>query len=213
MNSEAAEDLERLGGPIAEEGAAPEPAPEESSHISFADLAMPEEPAAVPAPVEDSSTAHTASAPAIDMPTIPRTLERPAVKFPFQTPEPVSLVEPVEPAPTAPAPMMDLEPAAFEPPPPEAVPAQAADIKPFDEGLAWGAGERVSSAVRPEDVAEAEAHHEPVAPAIEFMGADPNMATAPMESVAPPPDWAMDRPGETGKTGETVKTVEMVVRD
>jgi hypothetical protein len=194
MNTEAADDLERLGGAFPDEGEAVEAgavaAEATSAHISFADLSAPDEPAPLPEPVAEagveSFSAPTESAPAIDMPVVPRTLERPAVRFlfPQPAPEPVSMVAP---EPVAPAPMADLEPVAFEPPPPEAVPEAPADIMPFDEGLAWGAGERTSRSINAEDIAEAEAHHEATASAIHFLGGAAEAPTLEMAPVTVPP--------------------------
>jgi len=213
MNSEAADDLARLGGPIPDEGAAPELVAEESTHISFADLAVPEEAAQAPAAEAEAaepSTARTMPAPAIDIPVVPRTLERPAVRFPFQTPEPAPPVEAAEPAPVeaiepAPAAMLDLEPSSFVPPPADAMPATAAGLEPVDDALAWGASERTVS----EPVTEAVHSHEPLAPAIEFMGADPNMSTLPMDSVPAPPDWSKPAAETGGESGGSARTVEV----
>lgn len=195
MNTEAADDLARLGGPIPEEGAAPEAEPEAPSHISFADLSLPDEPAPLPEPVAEvevaASSAATMPLPAIDDPVVPKTIERLAVRFPFPRPpepepepEPVTMAEP-EPVASAPAPMTDLESVTFEPPPPEAMPEAVPDVMPFDEGLSWGAGERTSRAVRAEDIVEAEAHHEATVSAFEFMGAAPEAQAAPDQPEAP----------------------------
>lgn len=211
MNAEAAEDLARLGGPLPEDGAgaAADPEPETSPHISFMDLNAPEEPAA-PA-IAFAETVPTA---AIDVPEVPRTIERAAVKWPPPAPPP-----PPEPAPAPEPPMLQMDPipesglsteavpalelesTAFVPPSPDEVPAApGGEFQPFDDQLAWGAGDRQSGAVRAEDIAAAEAKHEPTASAIDFMGgasgaseppapADPDLATVPMDRVPPPSGW------------------------
>jgi tetratricopeptide (TPR) repeat protein len=72
---------------------------------------------------------------------------------------------PPEAPPTAPdaespvRPSLGIVPSAFAPPS-EEVPAQALDIKPFDEGLAWGTGERSSRAISQKDLESALHEHE-----------------------------------------------------
>jgi tetratricopeptide (TPR) repeat protein len=73
---------------------------------------------------------------------------------------------PPEVPPTAPEteslvrPSVGIVPSQFTPPEEEEVPAQALDIKPFDEGLAWGTGERSSRAVSQKDIESALQEHE-----------------------------------------------------
>jgi hypothetical protein len=72
---------------------------------------------------------------------------------------------PPETPPTAPEkesvvrPSLGIVPTEFAPPQ-EEVPAQAIDIKPFDEGLAWGTGERSSRAISQKDIDLALHEHE-----------------------------------------------------
>ena len=72
---------------------------------------------------------------------------------------------PPEAPPTAPdkesvvRPSLGIVPSQFAPPE-EEVPAQALDIKPFDEGLAWGTGERSSRAISQKDLDVALHEHE-----------------------------------------------------
>jgi len=209
MNTEAADDLERLGGPLGDAAAAADEAPvaltlDEPEAMAVADDA-------------------TLPMPSIDIPEVPQTLERAAVRFsaeppppppapePIPEPEPEPVAEPLaaeaEPTPEpAPLPMLDLEPtgmdtgpaaepageapplelepAGFQAPSTEEVPP-AADLQPFDDQLEWGAGERQSQAVHAEDVVEAESHHEATAAAIDFLGAtEPPRGEAPHDELA-----------------------------
>ncbi|MGD0485069.1 MAG: tetratricopeptide repeat protein, partial [Gemmatimonadales bacterium] len=72
---------------------------------------------------------------------------------------------PPEAPPTAPEketivrPSVGIVPSEFAPPS-EEVPAQELDIKPFDEGLAWGTGERSSRAISQKDLESALHEHE-----------------------------------------------------
>jgi len=72
---------------------------------------------------------------------------------------------PPEAPPTAPdtetivRPSVGIVPSQFAPPEGE-VPAQVLDIKPFDEGLAWGTGERSSRAISQKDLETALHEHE-----------------------------------------------------
>lgn len=125
MNSEAEEDLKRLGGPIAEAGAE-EPAAEVSPpHISFADLTEPElppEPVPPVPPVEVARMAEesTVPVPAIpDEPPVPKTLERLAVRAPV----PPSLA------------MTEEKTLGFPPVPPPVVEPPRAEAPPAPEPL------------------------------------------------------------------------------
>jgi hypothetical protein len=51
------------------------------------------------------------------------------------------------------------------------------EVVSFDEELSWDAGDSQSAAISSEDPLEAEAHHEDVAPAVEFLG-DPDAVAA-----------------------------------
>ncbi len=51
------------------------------------------------------------------------------------------------------------------------------EVVSFDEELSWDAGDSQSAAISSEDLLEAEAHHEDVAPAVEFLG-DPDAVAA-----------------------------------
>jgi len=44
------------------------------------------------------------------------------------------------------------------------------DVQPFDDGLAWGTGERQSLAISPDDILDADAKHEDIAPPVAFLG-------------------------------------------
>ena len=181
MNTEAADDLQRLGGPLPDEGAeaAPEPVAEaEDVRISFADVA-PEAPA-----IAEETTQPMA---VDDVMAVPKTLERLAI-----TPEMAKLaanetmdmmpaVPPPAPeeTPTEPVPALELETTSFTPP--EEAPATSAEIQPFDDQLEWGAGDRQSRAIHAEDIAEAESHHEATTSAFEFMASEPPPAPAPEE--------------------------------
>jgi tetratricopeptide (TPR) repeat protein len=48
--------------------------------------------------------------------------------------------------------------------------AEDLDVQPYDDGLEWGTGERRSLAISPEDMLEADARHEEVAPPVAFLG-------------------------------------------
>ena len=184
MNTEAAEDLQRLGGPLPEEGAEAAPAPvaeAEDVRISFADVA-PEAPAE---PAPPAIAEETTQPMAVDeVMAVPKTLERVAI-----TPEMVKLAQnetldmmpavppPAAETPTEPVPALQLESTSFVPP--EEVPATSAEIQPFDDKLEWGAGDRQSQAIHAEDIAEAEAHHEATTSAFEFMASEPPPAAAP----------------------------------
>jgi len=149
MNTEAEEDLDRLGGPVEEAAAAGAPAAEvveeAPAGFSFADVVPPE-------------------APTERVPAIPESLVA-------ALPEPE--IEP-EPAPAmAEIPTLEMEPVRFAPPTEPVAPAAAeAELLPFDDQLAWGVGERQSAAIRREDI-EAVHHEEAVAPAFEFISAPP----------------------------------------
>jgi hypothetical protein len=149
MNTEAEEDLHRLGGPVEEAAAAgapaAEPLEEAPAGFSFADVVPPE-------------------APTEPVPAIPEALVA-------AMPEPE--IEP-EPAPAmAESPTFEMEPVRFAPPAEPVAPAAAeAELLPFDDQLAWGVGERQSAAIRREDI-EAVHHEDAVSPAIEFLSAAP----------------------------------------
>jgi hypothetical protein len=108
MNTEAADDLARLGGPIEGEAVPDEaPAAEESgSGISFADLApepvAPEPVAAAPAPPVAR----------VSVPIMDPSLMQLANEQTLHIPRPSAQA-----APTVPMPAIDIEPTAFEPPP------------------------------------------------------------------------------------------------
>lgn len=164
MNSEAEEQLARLGGPLVEAEASSVEAvvQEQPAEESLADIAAVEAP-----PVEFvSPDAPTAPIPAIEL----------------ESPAPASLEE-VAAAPTLETPALELE-----------SPPTGADLEPaaappglsvFDDSLGWGgAGERQSGFVHAEDIAEAEAHHEATAPAIEFLSVEPPRVEQHTEPVA-----------------------------
>jgi hypothetical protein len=202
MNTEAAEDLARLGGPLPEEGAAAASEPEpEVLTPSFADLAPEPEPV-VPKTLERQ---------AIDVHALrqqmaqERTAEMvpPVVPPPPAEPLPPLVAEaPAEPAPavraeapTEPMPALDFEPMAFEPPPAHETTAQSPEFQPFDDQLQWGAGERTSRSIHSEDIQEAVGHHEETAAAIDFLGAAAaaHRASVPgmdiPDEAAPVADW------------------------
>ena len=149
MNTEAEEDLHRLGGPVEEAAAAEAPAAEAvegaPAGFSFADVVPPE-------------------APTEPVPAIPEALVA-------ALPEPE--IEP-EPAPAmAEIPTLEMEPVRFAPPTEPVAPAAAeGELVPFDDQLAWGVGERQSAAIRREDI-EAVHHEDAVSPAFEFLTAPP----------------------------------------
>ena len=210
MNQEAADDLNRLGGPLPDESQEDGGAAEAAPAISFMDLEAP----AVP------------EAPATEEPVVPRTLERAAVKWPPPAPEPApaqaaaaatptleieptAVGTPPSPQEAEAAPPLQLEHASFQSPS-DAPSVAPGDVVPFDDQLAWGAGERRSRAVNAEDAAAAEQKSD-LTPAIEFMGAeqppgrashegpppagvaaaiDSSLPTLPLEGIAPPKGWS-----------------------
>jgi tetratricopeptide (TPR) repeat protein len=189
MNTDAAEDLARLGGPLPETEEQPAPAPEAEAGggFSFADV------------MSDAAEPEL---------VVPKTLEQPAIDLAALFPPaaaPVAAAAPPEPphhvspdAVTAPMAALDLEPTAFEPPPPPEHVTAAPDIMPFDDKLAWGgAGERQSRSVHAKDIQEAIAHHEQTAAAIDFLGAAASGSPAPAESEAE----AAAAPGEADWSG------------
>ncbi|MFI5043116.1 MAG: tetratricopeptide repeat protein, partial [Acidimicrobiales bacterium] len=123
MNTEAADDLARLGGPIGGEpapGEAPAGAEEAGSGISFADLApepvaaAPEPVAEVPEPIVEAPVAAAPPAPArisasIMDPSLVRLANQQTLHIPRPSPEA---------APTVPVPAIELDPTSFQPPPP-----------------------------------------------------------------------------------------------
>jgi len=175
MNAEAEEDLQRLGGPI--EGAA-EPAVEAEpvADISFADLMPPAppsafaEPAAELVPMAELPEPSITEASTLSMDAVPPPPEwgmapsgaPPAVELP---PEPATLAE------TQPTPALEIEPVEFHAPEsmPEPETELGSGVVPFDDQLAWGAGERTSRAINREDILEAEKHHAETTEAIEFV--------------------------------------------
>lgn len=178
MNAEAEEDLQRLGGPIESGEAAPAEEAAPVMDISFADV-MPADAPAAEAPAE----VPTLPVPALDAPsaafTEASTLSLDAVPPPpeWARPEPAAppMMElPPEAAPlaaTEPAPALEIEPVEFHAPDqaPLAAEQLGADVVPFDDQLAWGAGERTSRAIHREDILEAEKHHADTTEAIEFV--------------------------------------------
>lgn len=208
MNTEAADDLARLGGPLAQEAAPEEVAApaEDDARISFADISTPEappepqpepEPEPEPAyqPPVSQSQEITTAVPAISHIEVPKTIERLAVTPDMlrlasnETMDIMPAVPPPEPV-TEPVPALDLEPTSFTPPPPEEAPAAApGEFVPFDDQLQWGAGERQSQAIRSEDIAEAEAHHEETASAIDFVA--PAAEDVPASAPEPEPEPMM----------------------
>ncbi len=174
MNAEAEEDLQRLGGPL-EESAAVEPeAAGAEAGISFADVmsepAAAEPPATIPMLEVPSSVAEAET---LSMEPVPPPPE-------WGTPEPAAAPVPELPtehatvslAETQPAPALDLESVEFQAPaePPAAAAAEmGSDLVPFDDQLAWGAGERTSRAIRQEDIVAAEKGHADTTEAIEFV--------------------------------------------
>lgn len=149
MNTEAEEDLHRLGGPVEEAAAAGAPAAEPleaaAAGFSFADVVA-------------------AEAPTEPVPAIPEELVA-ARSGPEIEPEPAPAM--------AESPTFEMEPVRFAPPTEPVAPAAAeAELVPFDDQLAWGVGERQSAAIRREDI-EAVHHEDAVSPAIEFLSASP----------------------------------------
>ncbi len=165
MNSEADDDLKRLGGPL-DDAQAPAAAAAEEVVLDLgvaSDLAEPAAPAPAwpppPAPLALEEPAPAAAAALTDIPTLeftppPDTVERPAV--------------PLETA-TASAGAAGDAPSGFQ---------------SFDDQLQWGAGERQSGMIHAEDIAEAERRHEATSAAIEFL--EPSAPAAHAESAAPP---------------------------
>lgn len=153
MNSEAEEDLNRLGGPIAEDQAA-SVAEEAPAHISFADLTEPElppEPAAAPAAAGAAAPAEPEHEPLVlDAP-----MEPPRASLRAMAQEKTA-----EFAPPAP-PMLDLEPTSYDAPTEPIEGIQLEDVPPA--------------------VPTAEDFSRPsiAVPAIDFLGAEPPAATAP----------------------------------
>ena len=148
MNSEAEEDLHRLGGPLEEAAAAGAPAAEpveEEAGFSFADVVPPE-------------------APTEPVPAIPEAL--------VAAPEPE--IEPERARAMGEGPTLEMERVEFAPPTEPVAPAAAEDVVPFDDQLAWGVGERQSAAIRREDI-EAVRHEDAVTPAIEFLSVPPEV--------------------------------------
>lgn len=67
------------------------------------------------------------------------------------------------------------------------------EVVSFDDELSWDAGEDRSAAISEEDVVEAAAHHEDLAPAVEFLGDPDAFATkTPEETEAEPPSSGAD---------------------
>ena len=171
MNAEAEEDLQRLGGPIAEAEAAPAEAAAPVGDISFADV-LPAEPSAAEVPTEpvlaiEMPQAAFAEASTLSLDAVPPPAEWGAP--PAATPEPA--LEPAALAETQPTPALEIEPVEFEAPAEAPAPAEAdlGDVVPFDDQLSWGAGERTSRAIRREDIIEAEKHHAETTEAIDFV--------------------------------------------
>src|SRR3990172_10174356 len=149
MNTEAEEDLHRLGGPVEEAAAAEAPAAEAVEEapagFSFADVVPPE-------------------APTEPVPAIPEALVA-ALPEPEIEPEPAPAIAEI--------PTLEMEPVRFAPPTEPVAPAAAeGELVPFDDQLAWGVGERQSAAIRREDI-EAVHHEDAVSPAFEFLTAPP----------------------------------------
>jgi tetratricopeptide (TPR) repeat protein len=76
-----------------------------------------------------------------------------------------------------------LETVGFEPPA-EVETTQLEGVTDFDDSLGWGAGERVSHAIRQEDIEAAASQHAETASAIEFLG-EAGPAAAPEKDAAP----------------------------
>jgi tetratricopeptide (TPR) repeat protein len=146
MNTEAADDLARLGGPLegaAAEGDAPAALEEAGSGISFADLA--------PEPIEPEPVAAEPARPArISVSIMDPSLEKLANQQTLHIPRPSAQA-----APTERMPALDIEPTSFQPPPPEAAPAPLPGI------------EQPEAFEPPAVVRKSE-----VAPAIDFLGAE-----------------------------------------
>ncbi len=190
MNTEADEDLRRLGGPL-DEGQAAAPAAVDVALDLAAGVGAVEpaaEPAWSPPPApEPVAPEPIAVGPMADV----ETLE-------FVPPPPVSIPDTVE-RPAAP-----LETAAAAP----------SGFQSFDDQLQWGAGERQSGMIHAEDIAEAERRHEETSAAIEFL--EPTAAPAHREPAEPPPAPPITRTreivppvaGEWSAAGES-STIEM----
>ncbi|MBI1723662.1 MAG: tetratricopeptide repeat protein [Gemmatimonadetes bacterium] len=136
---------------------------------------LPEETPAEAAPAEEAPAAE------ISFADVTAAAEAPTEPVPAVELEPVESPPAITEAPTEPIPAVIIE----EPVTPEEV-APPPDLVPFDDSLQWGAGERLSGAVRVEDL-EAAHHEEPLgAPAIEFLDTGPSLeaARAPAEEPA-----------------------------
>jgi len=89
-----------------------------------------------------------------------------------------------------------IEPTEFAPPA-EEVPPPDAEMKPFDEGLAWGAGERSSRSISAEDVARALHEHDAsvAAPSSEFEPAEGPSEHVVSEPLPMEEAWSADSAG------------------
>jgi tetratricopeptide (TPR) repeat protein len=65
------------------------------------------------------------------------------------------------------------------------VAAEHLDVSSFDDELAWDTGDRLSHEISSEDIAEAEQHHEDIAPAVEFLEGLPAEDQATEAAMAP----------------------------
>ncbi len=182
MNSEAAADLQRLGGALAvqptqeiapvAEAASPE--------ISFADVAREMEPGMAMAEPAAAAGLPGPAASEAEVPPQPRAPEVAAA--PVAPPAPVPAPAPKRPTPFE---LVEEPAAAAASAPAPAVEPGPLEVMPFDDSLDWGTGERSSRSIRAEDVASM-VHDENVAtPAIEF--ASGIEGAAPPPPVTPPP--------------------------
>ena len=194
MNSEAAADLQRLGGaitgqPTQEVAPAVEAA---SPEVAFADLAREMRPGMAQAEPAAAAELSSLAAAEADVPAPARAPEVAAA--PVAAPPPVPA-----PAPRRPTPFeLVEEPAAAgaSAPAPASEPAPL-EVMPFDDSLDWGTGERASRSIRAEDVASVVRDESVATPAIEFAsgieGAAPPPAT-PAPPPSQPQEFVIEKP-------------------
>jgi len=197
MNTEAEADLKRLGGAIAAATTAQVPAvtpPVEAPaapEISFADVApaaaleasAPAAPSAeapaplvaaeAPAPLVAAEAAEAADA-AVSAAAAPvAEAETLAMGAGFLPPHPPEAPPTAPEAESVVRPSEGIVPSQFAPPQ-EEVPGQPLDVRPFDDTLAWGTGERSSRAISQRDLDVALHEHEAsLAEASEALGVKP----------------------------------------
>ncbi len=193
MNSEAAADLQRLGGPIAGQPAQEiAPAVEAASpEVSFADVAREMGPGVAQAEPAAAAELSSPAAAEADIPAEPRA-PKPAAT-PLAAPAPVPAPAPKRPTPFE---LVEEPTAGAFAPAPASEPAPL-EVMPFDDSLGWGTGERASGSIRAEDVASMVRDESVATPAIEFasgiQGAAPPPA-APAPPPSQPQDFVIEKP-------------------